>query len=41
MEKDYDLFERTQDGSLAWRGSVHGLENAFNSLQELQPTNVP
>src|SRR5438874_12851524 len=24
MEKDYDLFERTQDGSLAWRGSEIG-----------------
>src|SRR6266481_2210431 len=35
MERDYDLFERAQDGSLIWRGSVHGLENARRKLQEL------
>ncbi len=35
MERDYDLFERSQDGSLIWRGSVHGLENARRKLQEL------
>src|SRR5438034_2317964 len=38
MEKDYDLFERTQDGSLAWRGSVHGLENARRKLAQLAGT---
>src|SRR6201981_967409 len=35
MERDYDLFERSQDSSLIWRGSVHGLENARRKLQEL------
>lgn len=35
MERDYDLFERLQDNSLVWRGSVHGLENARRKLQEL------
>src|SRR5207248_6284899 len=38
MEKDYDLFERTQDGSLVWRGSVQGLENARRKLQQLAGT---
>lgn len=38
MEKDYDVFERTQDGSLTWRGSVHGLENARRKLQQLART---
>lgn len=35
MDRDYDLFERLQDNSLVWRGSVHGLENARRKLQEL------
>jgi hypothetical protein len=35
MERDYDLFERSQDSSLIWRGSVHGLESARRKLQEL------
>jgi hypothetical protein len=35
MERDYDLFERSQDSSLIWHGSVHGLENARRRLQEL------
>jgi hypothetical protein len=35
MERDYDLFERSQDNSLVWRGSVHGLENTRRKLQEL------
>jgi hypothetical protein len=35
MERNYDLFERLQDNSLVWRGSVHGLENARRKLQEL------
>jgi len=35
MERDYDLFERSQDNSPVWRGSVHGLENARRKLQEL------
>jgi hypothetical protein len=35
MERDYDLFERSQDNSLVWRGSVRGLENARRKLQEL------
>ena len=35
MEKDYDLFERPQGRSLAWRGCVQGLENARRKLQQL------
>jgi CheY-like chemotaxis protein len=35
MERNYDLFERSQDSSLIWRGSVHGLENARRKLQEI------
>lgn len=35
MERDYDLFERLQDQSLVWRGSVHGLENARRKLEEV------
>ena len=35
MDRDYDLFERLQDNSLVWRGSVHGLENARRKLQKL------
>jgi hypothetical protein len=39
MERDYDLFERSQDNSLVWRGSVHGLEHARRKLQELAKNN--
>jgi hypothetical protein len=35
MERDYDLFERSHDNSLMWRGSVHGLENARRKLEEV------
>src|SRR6266576_4374557 len=35
MERDYDLFERSQYNSPVWRGSVHGLENARRKLREL------
>ena len=35
MEKDYDLFERTQGDSLFWHGCVHGLEDARRKLQQL------
>jgi hypothetical protein len=28
MERDYDLFEVNPDGSLTWRGVVHGHEAA-------------
>jgi hypothetical protein len=35
MERDYDLFERSQYNSPVWRGSVRGLENARRKLQEL------
>lgn len=38
MEKDYDLFGRSQNHSLVWRGSVHGLENARRKLQQLART---
>jgi hypothetical protein len=38
MERDYDLFERSQDSSLIWHGSVHGLENARRKLQEIAKT---
>lgn len=35
MERDYDLFEINPDGSLTWRGAVHGHEAAVNKLREL------
>jgi hypothetical protein len=35
VERDYDLFERLEDHSVVWRGSVHGLEGARRKLREL------
>jgi hypothetical protein len=35
VEKDYDLFERSNDHSLVWHGCVHALENARRKLQQL------
>ena len=35
MEKDYDLFERSEGQSLVWRGCVQGLANARRKLQQL------
>ena len=35
MDREYDLFEVFPDGSLIWRESVTGHENAIRSLMEL------
>ena len=35
MDRDYDLFEVFPDGSLVWRDSRTGHENAIRRLQEL------
>jgi len=35
MEREYDLFEVFPDGSLIWRQSVTGHENAIRRLREL------
>ena len=35
MEREYDLFEVFPDGSLVWRDSVTGHENAIRRLREL------
>jgi hypothetical protein len=35
MDREYDLFEVFPDGSLIWRQSVTGHENAIRRLQEL------
>jgi len=35
MEREYDLFEKMPDGSLLWKTSVHGHENAIRALKEL------
>ena len=38
MEYVYDLFERSQDQSVIWRGSVRGLENARQKLEQIAET---
>src|ERR1700730_4871215 len=35
MEREYDLFERSEDHAVVWRGCVHGLENARRKLQQI------
>jgi hypothetical protein len=35
MDREYDLFEVFPDGSLVWRQSVIGHENAIKRLREL------
>jgi hypothetical protein len=35
MDRDYDLFEVFPDGTLIWRDSVTGHENAIRRLKEL------
>jgi len=35
MDREYDLFEVFPDGSLLWRQSVSGHENAIRRLREL------
>lgn len=35
MDRDYDIFESLQDGSVAWRATVHGLPNARLRIGEL------
>ena len=39
MDRAYDLFEVFPDGSLIWRDSVTGHENAIRRLQELAALN--
>ncbi len=35
MDREYDLFEVFPDGSLVWRDTVTGHENAIRRLREL------
>ncbi|MGB9244400.1 MAG: hypothetical protein WCC03_13680 [Candidatus Acidiferrales bacterium] len=35
MDRDYDLFERLDDGSVIWRACVRGIENAIAKLKEM------
>jgi hypothetical protein len=35
MDREYDLFEVLRGGSLVWRDSVTGHENAIRRLREL------
>jgi len=35
MDREYDLYECTSDGSLYWRGFARGVENARRRLRRL------
>lgn len=35
MDRTYDLFEKMEDGSLIWRGTVPGLDAAIAELKKL------
>jgi hypothetical protein len=35
MDREYDIFESLQDGSVAWRATVHGLRSARLRIAEL------
>jgi hypothetical protein len=35
MDREYDLYERTFDGLLYWRGFARGFENARRRLHRL------
>jgi hypothetical protein len=35
MDPEYDLYERTSDGSLYWRGFARGVKNARRRLHRL------
>jgi hypothetical protein len=35
MDRDYDLFEHFPDGTLLWRETVSGHEDAIRKLREL------
>lgn len=35
MHREYDLFEKFQDGSTLWRACVHGLEDARHHLRDM------
>jgi len=35
MQRTYDIFEKMPDGTIMWRGSVQGLEEAVRILKEL------
>jgi hypothetical protein len=34
MDRQYDIFERLPDGSVIWRTSIPGLENALAELKK-------
>jgi hypothetical protein len=38
MDREYDLFEQSADGSHLWRGHAYGLERARTQLLELSKT---
>jgi hypothetical protein len=38
MDRKYDLFENFSDGSLMWKCTVAGHENAIRKLQEFAAT---
>ena len=35
VKRTYDVFEKLPDGSLVWRETIKGHENAIRKLQEL------
>ena len=35
MQRTYDIFEKMPDGTIMWRGSIQGLEEAVRNLKEL------
>jgi hypothetical protein len=35
MERTYDIFEKTNDGSLVWRAVIPGREAAMRKLEEM------
>jgi hypothetical protein len=35
MERTYDIFEKTEDGSMLWRVAIPGHEAAIRKLQEM------
>jgi hypothetical protein len=35
LDRTYDIFEKTDDGSLVWRAVIPGYEAAMRKLQEM------
>jgi hypothetical protein len=35
MERTYDIFEKTDDGSMLWRAAIPGHEAALSKLKEM------